>query len=29
MTATPAPVEYRIEWTGNIKVYVPIRPVKP
>ena len=21
----PAP-EYRIEWTGNVKVYVPIKP---
>lgn len=27
MTSTPSqPVTYRIEWTGNVKVYVPVRP---
>lgn len=28
MTTQPAPT-FRIEWTGNIQVHHPVRPVKP
>jgi hypothetical protein len=27
MSEQPTPVvEYRVEWCGNVKVYIPVRP---